>query len=152
VGGLCGIVKTRNWETGEIIISSSCISFIQKDDCLVLCLSSCLLIVFCVFMIVFLHSSVAVVLFCQSVKLFMYVCLSVCMYVRMDLSIYLCARTHAEHLAHMLDPVPLFERMGRCVPVGAGDKIYKTAYTQGLDVKKKHMSAYSIILDKKKVI
>jgi len=55
-------------------------------------------------------------------------------------------RTHAEHLAHTLNPVPLFERAGHCVPVGTDDKIYKTAYTWGLDVKKR-MNAYSIILD-----
>ena len=55
-------------------------------------------------------------------------------------------RTHAEHLAHTLNPVPLFERVGHCVPVGTDDKIDKTAYTRGLDVKK-HMSAYSIILE-----
>jgi len=55
-------------------------------------------------------------------------------------------RTHAEHLAHMLNPVLPFERVGHCVPVGTGDKIYKTANTRGLDVKK-HTSAYSIILD-----
>jgi len=58
-------------------------------------------------------------------------------------------RTHAEHLAHTLNPVPLFVRVGHCVPVGMDDKIYKTAYTRGLAVKKKHISAYSIILDKK---
>jgi len=46
--------------------------------------------------------------------------------------------THAEHLAHALNPVPLFERVGHCVPVGTNDKIYKTAYTRGLDVKKAH--------------
>jgi len=57
-------------------------------------------------------------------------------------------RTHAEHLAHTLNPVPLFERVGHCVPVRTDDKIYKTAYTRGLDGKK-HMSAYSIILDMK---
>jgi len=39
-------------------------------------------------------------------------------------------RTHAEHLAHTLNPVPLFERVGHCVPVGTDDKIYKTAYTR----------------------
>jgi len=55
-------------------------------------------------------------------------------------------RTHAEHLAHMLNPVPLFERVDHCVPVGTDDKIYKAAYTRGLDVKK-HIGAYSIILD-----
>jgi len=55
-------------------------------------------------------------------------------------------QTHAEHLAHMLNPVSLFERVGHCVPVETDDKIYKTAYTRGLDVKK-HLSAYSIILD-----
>jgi len=55
-------------------------------------------------------------------------------------------RTHAEHLAHTLKPVPLFVRVRHCVPVGTDDKIYKTAYTRGLDVKK-HISAYSIILD-----
>jgi len=59
-------------------------------------------------------------------------------------------RTHAEHLAHTLNSVPLFERVGHCVPVGTDDKIYKNAYTRGLDVKKKHMSDYSIILDIKK--
>jgi len=58
-------------------------------------------------------------------------------------------RTNAEHLAHTLNPAPLFERVGHCVPVGTDDKIYKTAYTRGLDVKK-HMSAYSIIFDIKK--
>jgi len=57
-------------------------------------------------------------------------------------------RTHAQHLAHTLNPVPFFERVGHCVPVGTDDKIYKTAYIRGLDVKK-HMSAYSIILEKK---
>jgi len=41
-----------------------------------------------------------------------------------------------EHLAHTLKPVPLFGREGRCVPVGTGDKIDKTAYTRGVDVKK----------------
>jgi len=46
----------------------------------------------------------------------------------------------------MFNPVPLFERVGHCVPVGTDDRIYKTAYTRGLDIKK-HMSAYSIILD-----
>jgi len=34
------------------------------------------------------------------------------------------------------------------VPVGTDDRIYKTAYTRELDVKK-HMSAYSIILNLK---
>jgi len=62
-------------------------------------------------------------------------------------------RTHAEHLAHTLNPVPLFERVGPCVPVGTDDKIYKTAYRRGMDVKKKkHMSVYSIILDTKDYI
>jgi len=55
-------------------------------------------------------------------------------------------RTHAENLAHTLNPVPLFVRVGHCVPVGTDDRIYKTAHTQGLDVKK-HISSYSIILD-----
>jgi len=32
-------------------------------------------------------------------------------------------RTHAEHLAHTLNPVPPFERVGHCVPVGTDDKI-----------------------------
>jgi len=39
-------------------------------------------------------------------------------------------RTHAEHLAHMLNPVPLFERVGHCVPVGTDGKILKAAYTR----------------------
>jgi len=56
-------------------------------------------------------------------------------------------RTHAEHLAHTLIPVPLLVRVGHCVPVGTDDRIHKTAYTRGLDVKKTHISAYSIILD-----
>jgi len=47
-------------------------------------------------------------------------------------------RTHAEHLAHTLNPVPLFERVGHCVPVGKDDKIYGAAHTRGLDVKKAH--------------
>jgi len=55
-------------------------------------------------------------------------------------------RTHAEHLAHTLNPVPLFVRVGHCVPVGTDEKLYKTAYTRGLG-EKKHISAYSIILD-----
>jgi len=55
-------------------------------------------------------------------------------------------RTHAEHLAHTLNPVPVLVSVGHCVPVGTDDRIYKTAYTRGLDVKK-HISAYSIILD-----
>jgi len=59
-------------------------------------------------------------------------------------------RTHTEHLAHTLNHVLLFERVGHCVPVGTDDKIYKTAYTRGLDVKKKYMNAYSIILDIKR--
>jgi len=37
-------------------------------------------------------------------------------------------RTHAEHLAHMLNPAPLFERVGHCVPVGTDDKININAY------------------------
>jgi len=56
-------------------------------------------------------------------------------------------RMHA-HLAHTLNPVPLFVRVGHCVPVGTDDRIYKTVFTRGLDVKK-HISAYSIILDMK---
>jgi len=55
-------------------------------------------------------------------------------------------RTHAEHLAHTLNPVPLLVRVGHCVPVGIDDRIYKTAYRRGLDVKK-YRNAYSIILD-----
>jgi len=45
-------------------------------------------------------------------------------------------RTHAEYLAHTLNPVPLFVGVGHCVPVGTDDRIHKTAYTLGLDVKK----------------
>jgi len=56
---------------------------------------------------------------------------------------------HADHLAHMLKPIPLFVRVGHCVLVGTDDKTYKTAYTRGLDAKK-HTSAYSIILNIKK--
>jgi len=52
----------------------------------------------------------------------------------------------AEHLAHTLNPVPLYGRVGHCVLVGADDRIYKSAYTRGLDVQK-HIRAYSIILD-----
>jgi len=55
-------------------------------------------------------------------------------------------RTHAEHLAHTLNPVPLFVRAGHCVPAGTDDKIDKTEYTRGLDVKR-HISAYSIFFD-----
>jgi len=60
-------------------------------------------------------------------------------------------RTHAEHLEHTLNPVPLFERVGHFVLVGTDDRINKTTYTQGLDVKK-YMSAYSIILDIKEFL
>jgi len=42
----------------------------------------------------------------------------------------------SEHLAHTLNPVPLFVRVGHCVPVGTDDRIYKTAYTRRMDVKK----------------
>jgi len=35
--------------------------------------------------------------------------------------------------------------------VGTDDKIYKTAYTRGLDVKK-HMSAYFVIIDIKEFL
>jgi len=59
-------------------------------------------------------------------------------------------RTHAEHLARTLNPVPLFVRVGHCVPVGTDDRIHKSAYTRGLDVKK-HINAYSIILDIKEL-
>jgi len=57
---------------------------------------------------------------------------------------------NAEHLEHSLNPVPLFVSVGHCMPVGTDDIIYKTAYTRGLDVKM-HISAYSIILDIKRM-
>jgi len=40
-------------------------------------------------------------------------------------------RTHAEHLAHTLNPVPLFQKVGHCVPVGTDDKIYKNRIHTG---------------------
>jgi len=52
---------------------------------------------------------------------------------------------HTKHLAHTLQPVPLFGRVGHCAPVGTDDRIYKIAYTRELD-EKKRMSADSIIL------
>jgi len=55
-------------------------------------------------------------------------------------------RTHAEHLAHTLKPVPLFGRVGHCVPVGTDDKIYINAYARGLD-EKKHIGSSSVILE-----
>jgi len=57
-------------------------------------------------------------------------------------------RTHAEHLEHMLNLVLLSIRVGHCVRVGTHDRIYKTTYTQGLDVKM-DKSTYSIFLDVK---
>jgi len=44
----------------------------------------------------------------------------------------------AEPIAHTLNSVRLFGTADYCVPLGTGDNIYKTAYTQGLDVKKAH--------------
>jgi len=46
----------------------------------------------------------------------------------------------------MFKPVPLFGRVGHSVPVGTDDKLYKTAYTRGMD-EEKPMHAYFIILD-----
>jgi len=48
----------------------------------------------------------------------------------------------------MLNPVPLFVRAVHGVPVGTDDRIHKSTYTRGLDVKK-NINAYSIIFDLK---
>jgi len=56
----------------------------------------------------------------------------------------MAVRTHAEHLAYTIKSCSAFRK--RRPLCAGGNIIYKTVYTRELDVKK-HMSAYSIILD-----